>query len=67
MTNVVIEAKCNFCKETIKFEENDPLFFNLSSNDDIERIFYKCKNCGRENDFELSFELSLKQIKESEV
>lgn len=27
MTNVVIEAKCNFCKETIKFEENDPLFF----------------------------------------
>ena len=40
MTNVVIEAKCNFCKETIKFEEND---------------------------FELSFELSLKQIKESEV
>lgn len=27
MTNVMIEAKCNFCKETIKFEENDILFF----------------------------------------
>lgn len=27
MTNVMIEAKCNFCKETIKFEENDIFFF----------------------------------------
>lgn len=63
MTNVVIKAKCNFCKETIKFEENDILIFNLSSNDGIQRIFHKCEKCGREN----NFELFLRQVKESEV
>lgn len=63
MTNVMIEAKCNFCKEAIKFEENDILFFNLSSNDDTQRIFHKCEKCGREN----NFELLLRQVKESEV
>ena len=47
MTNVIIEAKCNFCKETIKFEENDILIFNLSSNYDTQRIFHKCEKCGR--------------------
>lgn len=65
MTNVMIEAKCNFCKETIKgkFKENDIVLFNLSINDNTQKWFHKCEKCGREN----NFELLLRQVKESEV
>ena len=53
MTNLHIVAKCNFCKETIKFEKEDILYFDLASDDNTERIFHKCENCGKENYFEL--------------
>ena len=60
MTNLHIVAKCNFCKEIIKFEEKDILCFDLNNDDNKERIFYKCENCSKEN----YFELSLRQMKE---
>ncbi len=63
MTNLHIVAKCNFCKEIIRFTETDVLYFDISSvDDDTEKIFHKCKFCGKEN----NFELSLKQMKEFE-
>ena len=62
MTTLHIEAKCHFCKNTIKFsaDESDVFVFNLPNDDSIEKIFFKCENCDKEN----FFELSLKQIRE---
>lgn len=60
---IYVEAKCNFCKETMKCKEEDIVLFNLSINDNTQKWFHKCEKCGREN----NFELLLRQVKESEV